>query len=504
MSEEILIKSLIIKKILEKYKTIWAIGHLSSLGGWDMQTYMPKEGFEARSEAFAAISVLSQKIFLDKEFVDLIESASKEVGLNDHERGILRLLNRQLKFYRNVPADFLEEFSKATTEGYAIWEKAKKNSDFQLFAPILDKIVRLARKKAEYLGYEEHPYNALLDEYEEGMTVSDVEKYFDYIRPRLIELLKYIQRSDKYNTEHAIENESYDVKLMKKLNDDLLEFIHYNNTHLRIDVSPHPFTSTIGKGDTRITTRYEGKSFGNSYGSTMHEYGHALYELQSHENLHYTPISGGSSLVIHESQSRFWENFVGRSKAFLSIFYESISKLSPAMENYSIDDIYQYLNNVKPSLKRVEADELTYHFHIMIRFEIEKMLFEDKIEANDVPRIWNEKYESYLGVKPENDAQGALQDVHWSGGSFGYFPTYSLGTALSAMWKHCIEKDIGKIDELIINKEGIRKIQNWLKEKIHQYGSTYTFKELVMKMTGEEFTPAYLINYLEHKYKNIY
>ncbi len=502
--EKIQITNSIIKKILEKYRTIWALNHVSALAEWDLKTYMPKQGLEARGEAFAALSALSQKVFLERDFVELIESAKRERELNDYEKGILRLLEKQLKYYSKLPASFLEEYAKATTEGNAAWQRAKKTKNFSIFEPYLKEIIRLSREKADYLGYEQHPYDALLDEYEEGMTVIDVEKYFEYIKPRLMELLDYIKKSLKYEQAHALETEEYDVGLMKKLNNEILAYVHYNEEHLRIDVSPHPFTATIGKGDTRITTRYEGKSFGSSLGSTLHEYGHALYELQSHENLNYTPISRGTSLVIHESQSRFWENFVGRSKAFLSLFYERIKRLGARMPEYKIDDIYLYLNNVKPSLIRVEADELTYHFHIMIRFEIEKMLMEKKIEAKDVPKIWNEKYKEYLGIMPGNDSEGCMQDMHWSDGSFGYFPTYSLGTALSAMWKHHIEKDIGKIDNLLVTKEGIRRMQDWLKERIHQFGSTYTFKELVRKMTGEEFNPKYLIEYLEKKYRNIY
>ena len=244
--------------------------------------------------------------------------------------------------------------------------------------------------------------------------------------------------------------------------------------------------------------------FAKTYGSTMHEYGHALYGIQTPEDLNYSPIEGGTSLIIHESQSRFWENFIGKTKTFLVSIHEEMKKIDPRIENYSIDDIYNYINLVRPSLIRTEADEVTYHLHIMIRFEIEKALIEGKIQVNDLPRIWNEKYEEYLGISPKTDSSGVLQDIHWSGGSIGYFPTYSMGTALSAIWKKSIEKDLGKIDDLVKTKEGIRKVQNWLKEKIHQHGSAYLYNELLQKSAGENFSAQPLLDYLEDKYKAIY
>jgi carboxypeptidase Taq len=502
--EKVEIKNPIIIKILEKYKTLWALNHLSALANWDMQTYMPKEGSHARGEALGKLSALSQRLFLEKEFVKLIEKGKNEKDLSDYEKGILRILLRQLKFYRKLPSEFLEEFARAAVEGHTMWEMAKKKNDFSVFLPSLTKIVELVKRRAEYLGYEKHPYDALLDEFEEELKVEEVEKYFEYIKPRLAKLLNFIKSSSKFKESHKLNEEPYEIEEMKKLNEEVLSFIHYNSEHLRIDVSMHPFTSFIGKGDFRITTRYQDRDFGDSFSSTMHEYGHALYDLQSHDDLHFTPISGGTSMVIHESQSRFWENFIGKSKTFIELFENKIKRLSYNISKHSVDEIYIYLNNVKPSLIRTKADELTYHFHIIIRFEIEKELLEGKINVKNLKKIWNEKYEKYLGIEPKNDSEGILQDIHWSEGLFGYFSTYSIGTALSAMWKCRLEKDIGKIEDLLKTKEGIRKIQDWLKERIHQYGSAYTFNELVKKTTGENFSAKYLIDYLKDKYEKIY
>lgn len=502
--ENKLIKHKFILEILDKYKVIWSLNHLGALGNWDLSVYMPEEGATARGEALGKIATLSQKIFLDKEFVELIKKADLEKDLNDYERAIIRMLKRSLKYYEKLPAEFIEEFSKVTSESHIAWKNAKEKNDFSIFEPYLEKIVELTKKKAEYLGYEKHPYDALLDEYEEGLTVEEVEKYFISIKKPIVNLIKYIQGSKKFRKEHDLEKQEYDIEKMKKLTDKILKFIHYNLSHIRVDVSSHPFSISLGKGDARITTRYEGKDFARSYSATIHEYGHALYEIQSHEDLHYTPISGGSSLVIHESQSRFWENFIGKSKEFISLLYKDIIEVEDKFNNFSVDEIYDYFNLVKPSLIRTEADEVTYHLHVMIRFEIEKALLEGKIKVKDLPKAWNDKYEEYLGIRPENDSEGILQDVHWSQGSIGYFPTYSLGTALSAMWKYHLEKDLGKIEEILKTKQGIRKIQDWLRENIHQYGSTYTFRDLVKKTAHEDFSSKYLLDYLENKYKKIY
>jgi len=492
-----------ILEIIKRYRTIWSLYHLSALAQWDMNTYMPEDGINARSEALGKVAVLSQKLFLDNDFVSLIQKAEKE-KLNDYEKALIRLLKRDLRHYQKLPPEFIEEFTKVTNEAHMAWKNAKEKNKFSLFEPDLEKIVELSRKKAEYLGYEKHPYDALLDEYEEGLTTEDVQKYFDSIKKPIISLLKYIKNSPKYKNRHPLENEKYETLKMEQLNKKFLELVHNNSNNLRMDVAPHPFSTSLGIGDARITTRYEGKNFKQSYSSTIHEFGHALYDLQCGKELAYTPIGTGTSLVIQESQSRLWENMIGKSREFIRMFYSDITKLNANIKKYSIDDIYEYMNSVKPSPIRTGADEITYHLHVLIRFEIEKGLIEGKISVKDLPKIWAEKYESYLGIKPKTDTEGVLQDIHWSQGNIGYFPTYSMGTSLSVIWKNEMEKDIGKISGILTSKEGIKKIEEWLRTNIHQYGSTYTFKEIVKRVTGKEFSPQPLLDYLKEKYKGIY
>lgn len=501
--KEKLIKNNLIKEILESYKIIWSLNHLASLAHWDLATHMPDKGSSGRGEALSKVASLGQELFLRKEFVDLIEKASKEKDLNDYEKAIIRLLKRELEHYKKLPKEFVEEMTKSESAAQIVWQKAKKADDFSMFEPHLQKIIDLSRKKAEYLGYEDHPYDALLDEFEEGLTTKDVEKFFSSIKENLIELLDYIKKSPNFKNEHPLEHEKYDVDAMRKLIDKIIDYLHNTRENLIVDQTEHPFSISISPGDQRITTNFVCESFNFPFTSTIHEYGHALYDLQSHEDISYSPIEGGTSLVIHESQSRFWENIIGRSKEFIELFYKDIYGLG-IPDKHTLEDIYEYLNIVRPSLIRTEADEVTYHFHIMIRFEIEKEIMEGKINAKDIQKIWKEKYKEYLGIEPKDDKTGSLQDVHWSQGSIGYFPTYSLGTALSIMWKNTIEKDLGSVTELVKTREGIEKIKHWLHEKIHQYGSTFTFKEIVKRVCEEDFSAKYLINYLEKKYKTLY
>jgi carboxypeptidase Taq len=503
MAENTRIINPVIKELVGRYRTLWAIGHVMALAEWDINTYMPEEGIMARSEAMAKLSVLFQNLFLDESFVSLIKKAEQEQGLTDSEKAIIRVLNRSLKYYQKLPSEFIEEFTKVTGESQIAWKNAKEQNDFSLFAPFLEKIVELEKRKAELLGYEKHPYDALLDEFEEGLTTEEVESFFAQIKEPLKSLISYIKQSPRYREEHELKNKKYEDEKLKDFTNVVLNKIHYDMKHLRVDFSPHPFSIYLGKGDTRITRKNSDSLF-ELYTSIMHEYGHALYDIQVHDDLAYTPINTGTSLVIHESQSRFWENLIARSKEFVSFLYEEFQKVNPELGDYSVEGIYHYINLVKPSLIRTDADEVTYHMHVLIRFEIEKALIEGKIKVSELPRAWNDKYEEYLGIRPGNDKEGILQDIHWSQGSIGYFPTYSMGTALSAIWKKQLEQNIGEIRELVKTPEGIRKIQDWLKENIHQYGSTHLYKNLVQKATGEKFSAKPLLEYLEAKYKEIY
>ncbi len=491
-------KNKTILKILEQYKNIWALGYAAGIAHWDLETYMPAKGAGIRGEALAKISTLRQKMFLDKEFVSLIHKASVQGGLSDQEKGVVRVLLRVLKYYEKLPPKFIEEFEKLTNNATVVWRNAKEKNDFKSFEPYLTKIFDYNRKAADYLGYgvnsagKKSPYDALLDQYEEGLTAERVEEFFGEIKQPLKDLLGQIKTSKNYQKTHFLERAAYDRSKLITLNEKILKTLWSDMERFRLDVSSHPFTTSFANTDTRITTWYHKEDFARSLLATIHEFGHALYDLQSADELEMTPIAGGSSLVIHESQSRFWENFVGRSESFIRTFKKDIE--SAVGRKLKTEDILTYFNQVKPGTLRVEADEVTYHFHIMLRFEIEKGIIEGKLKVKDLPEIWNSKMKEYLGMSPRSDSDGVLQDIHWSGGSVGYFPTYSLGTFLGAQW------------EAQLQNKGISKyvnIEKWLQEHIHKYGSTYTLEDL-LKKNKMKFDPKVNLNYLQKKYSKIY
>lgn len=476
----------LILSILDYYKNLWALSHVSSVSCWDLETYMPNKGVTARGEALGRISTIRQKMFLDSGFVKLIHKASIQKGLTDQERGVVRILLKSLNFYEKIPSSFLEEFEKLTSTGTVVWREAKNNNNFKIFEKTLIKIFDTNRMMSEYLGYIDSPYDALLDLFEEDLTTKKVTSFFDEIKDPLKELLDKIVTSKKYIKTHKLENTKYSKDEMIKLNYKVLKYLWSDVDRLRLDVSTHPFTTSFGNNDTRITTWYHETDFARSLMATIHEFGHALYDLQSSDELEMTPIAGGSSLVVHESQSRFWENFVGRSDSFIDKFLLDFEKV--VNKKLKRDDVSLYFNKVTPSLVRVEADEITYHFHIMLRFEIERDIIEGRLKVKDLKEVWNQKMKELLGVVPAKDSDGVLQDVHWSGGSVGYFPTYSLGTFLGAQW----EQKIGENDPKI-----------WLENSIHKFGSTYTNEDL-LKKNKMQFDSSVNLKYLKKKYSKIY
>lgn len=490
-----------ILKILDYYKDLWSLSYLSGLAHWDLETYMPKMATNFRGEAMARVSTIRQKMFLESDFVNLVKKANKEKSLSDQEKATVRILNQNLKIYQKVPSSFLEEFEKLTNNATVVWSDAKKNNNFKTFEPYLKEIFDKNKQFSEYIGYTTSPYDALLDLYEENLKTKDVSNFFDNIIPPIKNIVNKIVTSKNYKTNHFLENTKYDKEKMVLLNEKILkdlwsEFGKEGN--FRLDVSSHPFTTSFNKNDTRITTWYHDADFARSVMATVHEFGHALYDLQSHPDLEMTPVAGGSSLIIHESQSRFWENHVARSSEFIEKY---ISDFRGLVNNkkLTVDEVYEYFNQVKPSLLRVEADEVTYHMHIAIRFEIEKGLIEGKLKIKDIREIWNSKMKDYLGITPKNDREGVLQDIHWAHGSVGYFPTYSLGTFLSAQWANSV-----KVGPLQMNShEGPTFTKQWLKKNIHQFGSTYTLDGL-LKKNKMKFDYKENLKYLEAKYSQIY
>jgi len=490
-----MIKSETVKQILEHYRVIWALSHAQGVMGWDSETYMPEEGIKARAVARAEISQLIQKFMLDEKFVKLVEKAEEEKDLTDVEKGIVRVLKRDLKYYQRVPPEVVKEFAKVTSEAFVAWRNAKEKARFDLFAPYLEKIVELSRVIAEKLGYKEHPYDALLDLYEEGLTSRDVEEVFSTLEPGVRRLLSKLETRG-WPRRHPLEEMPYERPRVEAAIFKVLELVGYPKARFRVDVSPHPFTVGIGAPyDVRITVRFRGVDFKEPLFSALHEYGHALYELNIDESLAFTPVGTGVSLGVHESQSRFMENVVGRSREFTGKIASILRRHLP-LEQYSDEDLYYYFNVVRPSLIRTEADEATYNLHILLRYRLERLMIAGEVKVAHLPELWNNEIDRILGVRPRNDAEGVLQDIHWAHGSIGYFPTYTLGNVVAAMiyYKH------GRVKQLIADGD-FASIKEYLREKIHKWGAVYPPKELLTRSFGEAYNAEYLVKYLEEKYR---
>jgi len=489
-------KNPVIDQLVEKYKPVWALNHAASLFEWDLETYMPIDAAKSRGFAQAQIALIRQQKVLS--LTEVLSKAEELHDLSDYDKGIVRRIKRELKYFTRVPPDLVEELTRTTTEASVIWREARRKSDFSLFEPYLEKIVQLKRKEADKLGYDGHPYNALMDQFEEGLTTRDVDQIFSPLVTDLKKLLGKIVSAKSFPSSHKLEDMAYNENDMKQVNQEVLQILGMPDKTFRMDVSTHPFTSGMSIDDVRITTRYEGKSFRETIFSVIHECGHAIYGLQIDQSLEYSPLADGPSLGMHESQSRFWENFVGRSKEFTNLLYPILKKNLTFVSNYSEDDIYKYFNLVRPSLIRVAADEVTYNFHIVVRYEVEKRLIGGEAKVSEIPEIWDDLMEEYVGVRPRSIADGVLQDVHWSGGLIGYFPTYSLGNVIAGMIVNRMQHDLNISD--LVARGDMNPIEAWLGEKIHKWGAIYSPKELQLKLLGEVYNPKYLVKYLEQKY----
>jgi carboxypeptidase Taq len=486
----------LIQQVLERYKPIWALDHASSLMNWDLETYMPLSGSKPRGFAYAQLSLLRQERIV--EGASLISQAEKLPELSDEERGILRVAKRDVDYYTKIPPSLLEDLERTGKEATVIWRDARKESDFSKFKPWLEKIVDLKRKEAEKLGYKRHPYDALLNKYEEELTAADVDVTFSELAPKLKRILNQVLSQGKFPPEHPLEAIRYDEEAMRRVNTEVLTILGMPDKTFRMDVSTHPFTTGIAVEDVRVTTRYEGRDFKETMFSVIHECGHALYELQINPALEYKPIGRISSLALHESQSRFWENMIGRSRAFAKLIYPMLKNNLQFLSGYSEEDVYKYFNIVRPNHIRVAADELTYNFHIILRYEAEKKLVGGEMSVSELPSFWNDKMEEYLGVRPKDDSQGLLQDIHWSNGDIGYFPTYSLGNVMAGMLFQTIQKD-KELAEVVVHGE-LKEVRSWLKEHVHKLGSIYSPKELQRRLFGKAYDPQPLVKYLEDKY----
>ncbi len=477
----------------------------SALLNWDQLVNMPEGAAEDRGEQIATLEKIVHTKATSEELGKLLEDLSAEAKTLDADSDEARLIKVTKRDYlkaTKVPAEFVSEFARVTTVAQSVWEKAKADSNFETFRPHLEQIVELRRQYADFFKPWEHVYDPLLDDFEPGMKTAEVQAIFDKLRPVQVELIKAIAQKPKVEKSFLFVN--YPEKGQLDFGVDVITRFGYEWDHGRQDKSVHPFTTGFGLNDVRITTRFKEDFLPTAMFGTMHECGHALYELGIAKKYNRTPLGDGASMAVHESQSRMWENLVGRSRAFWKYFFPKLQAIFPSqLGNVNAEMFYKAVNAVEPSLIRVEADEATYNLHIMLRLEMEIALMEGSLRAKDAPEAWNEKFKAYLGILPPDDAHGILQDVHWSFGGFGYFPTYALGNLVSAqIWERMLQ-DLPDIEAQIAQAR-FDGLLNWLREHVHVYGAKYEPQELVQKITGSSINPEPFMRYLKAKFGEIY
>jgi carboxypeptidase Taq len=473
--------------------------------GWDQQVYMPPGGAEARAEQLSTLSKLAHDLFVVDEIGVLLEDLARaDFPYDSDEASLIRVVRRDYDKARKLPSSLVEELSRTFSQGLQTWTRARAEKDFSQYRDILTRIVDLNIQVAEAFGYEACLYDALLDQSEPGMKTFQVERVFDTLKLDLVPLVQAIAgRSDRVDIsclkQEFDETAQWDFGLIP------LKAIGFDFSRGRQDRSVHPFTTTFSINDVRITTRVFKYQFPSALFSTLHEGGHALYDQSSDPALEGTLLAGGTSLGVHESQSRLWENVLGRSRAFWEFYYPQLQEAFPTqLKNVSMDTFYSAINKVERSFIRVEADEATYNLHIFLRFELEQDLIEQRLRVADLPDAWNAKMESYLGLTPPDDAMGVLQDIHWSVGLMGYFPTYALGNVLSLQFYKQALKEIPGLEEQFSRGE-FREMRNWFKEKIHRHGRKFTANELVNRITGaKELDARPYLAYIKRKYSEIY
>ncbi|MBT5802032.1 MAG: carboxypeptidase M32 [Gemmatimonadetes bacterium] len=478
------------------------IGHAEGMLSWDQETYMPPKGAAMRARAQGTLAGLHHERLTAPELVGLVkdlkgQDLTGDAAVNVREVG--RSQDRALK----IPKELVVELSQTESLSHEAWIAAREKADFAHFQPWLEKILKLKKEVAERVGYEGTIYNALLDEYEPYTRAEDIEPVFAALKDKLVPLVEKIAATGKFPARGVLDQD-FPVAEQEELGRQVLEDLGFDLEAGRLDVAVHPFCSGTSRDDVRLTTRYSADWLPGSLFGTIHEAGHGLYEQGLPEDAVATPAGGSVSLGIHESQSRLWENMVGRSKAFSTHYLPRLKALFPTqLQNVNLDEFYAAVNQVEPSLIRVEADEVTYNLHILLRFELERDLFEGRVEVKDLPSVWNERMQQYLGVCPPDDAQGVLQDVHWSFGLMGYFPTYTLGNLYGAQFFHQAQQELPDLEGQIGRGE-FGGLKTWLNDKVHNRGSRLRASELVEEVTGEKLSADYFTNYLEAKFGALY
>lgn len=484
----------------------YALGAALILFEWDNETEAPKAASELTAQAIETLSNEYYQTIINDDVKKLLKKLCDEKNLTDRERAILKDLKKQYDCMEPVPPEEYQAYQGLIARAPSIWAEAKASDDYAMFAPVLKEIIDFQKKFIKYrmkAGQKKSsPYDLLLEDYEEGFTTKELDIFFDTLKKEIVPLIQKVNaKKEKINKDYNYQN--YPVELQKTFNRKLAEHVGFDFNRGVIKESVHPFTTNLHNKDVRITTAYREHNLESALFSTIHESGHALYEMHIDDDLTATPAGGGTSMGMHEGQSRLFENNFGRSRAFWVPLFQDLKDTFPKqLADIDLDTFILGINKSSPSLIRTEADELTYALHILIRYEIEKMIFEKDVNIDKLPDIWKKKYEEYLGVTPEKDSEGILQDIHWACGNFGYFPSYALGTAIAAqIYAHL--KQVMPLEDYL--KAGnFRPINDYLKEHIHRFGKIKTTNEILQDMMGEDFNPQYYVDYLKDKFGELY
>jgi carboxypeptidase Taq len=484
---------------------IYDLTYAQAVLGWDQQTYMPPGGAEERGSQMGTLAGLAHLRFTSPELGRLLDELrpwAENLDPDSDEARLVKNTRREYEKRTRVPASWVSEFAEVTTASQVVWEKAREQAEFTLFQPHLEKVVEMRKHYSEFFRPYDHIYDPQLDDFEPGLKTAEVKIIFDQLRPGQVNLIQRIQKAPQ--VDNSFLSHDFNEDAQWDFGVRVISDIGFDWNRGRQDRSAHPFTTSFGLGDVRITTRVMHDYLPAALFGTIHECGHALYEQGFNPTFARTPLAMANSMAIHESQSRMWENLVGRSKMFWSHYYPLLQQTFPqSFMNLPEEAFYRGVNQVKPSFIRVEADEATYNLHIMLRMELEIAMLEGSLAVRDLPEAWNARMKAYFGLTPGNDAEGVLQDVHWSAGLFGYFPTYALGNLVSVQLWETIRSDIPDLDKQITAGR-FDGLLSWLRSRIHVEGGKYEPQELIQKVTGSKIDPLPYLHYLEAKYAEIY
>ena len=473
-----------------------------ALLGWDQEVLMPEKGVVGRAPLAATLAGLQHEKLTAPALADDIAALERETKeLGEQGAAQVRELGRLHRRAKNVPGDLVRAVAETTSKATAVWQRARADKDFPSFVPLLEEMIRLKRSVADAVGYKDDPYDALLDEYEPGAKTKDVAKTLEDVREFLVPIVKAIAERPVPRSDFL--ESGFDGAAQDKLGREMIQALGFDMTAGRLDVSAHPFTSGIHRGDTRLTTRYKDDLTMGLWG-TLHETGHALYEQNLSGELRRTPIGPACSLGIHESQSRLWENLVGRNRNFWKAYYPRVQEYFPQkLSKVSLEEFYRAINLVRPSYIRTESDEVTYNLHIILRFEIERQLISGRLAVKDLPEVWNTKFKSFFGLTPPSADVGVLQDIHWAAGYVGYFPTYSLGNIYASQFYAAATRDMPQLEGDLARGD-LLGLRDWLVDKVHRWGRMYPAEELVRRATGGEPSTADFKTYIRTKFGELY